>query len=558
MPVKTSGAYQFPSLQAGNYRVSAAMDGFREFVYQRVVLNVSAQVRLDFTLNVSGGATTVEVTAAGQSPLLTASSVVGGVVQGQQILDLPLIDRGANNLAISQAGFAGGVGTGVNVAGGATQSLVTTVNGINVTNTRLNRAGGLNSFQLSQSVDLVEEVRVVSSPADVELGRALGQVQMIVRSGTDRFHGSAVNGLRNTDLNANTFFNNQTGLPRQILKRNQFAARLGGPIRHNKTFFFVLYDGNRQQTSASSNQTVLTAQARQGNFRFFPGVQNGNAIASVPTVDLNGNPAQPASASGGLRTVSLLGLDPNRTAPDPTGLVQKLIAETPLPNNYLVGDGLNTAGYQWQIPSFANHDQYTFKVDHYFSQSHHMNIVVTKEHNSYTSTTPVYPTDPAVKAVGVSDVPSWFASLGFVSTITPTLVNEFRLGMQHPDINQVGGTRAYPQMYPSQNKILFNPGLSTFTSPIPGNIDAELVDPAYSIGDGVTWILGRHSFKSGFAANSMSSNSFNINNNYVQCHRRTFRFSWRERVEFEASDQLRDQQSAVGWTGRDRSAAIWL
>jgi hypothetical protein len=509
----TSGAYEFPSLQEGNYRVSAEIAGFKEFVYQRVTLDVGAQVRLNFTLTVAGGTTTMEVNAAGESPLLAASSVVGGVIQGQQILDLPLIDRSANNLAISQAGFAGGIGTGVNVAGGATQSLLTTVNGINVTNTRLTRAGGLNSFQLSQSVDLVEEVKVVSSPADVELGRALGQVQMIVRSGTNQLHGSVVDGLRNTDLNANTFFNNQSGLSRQILKRNQFAGRIGGPIRKNKTFFFFLYDGNRQRTSTSNNFEVLTSQARAGNFRFFPGVLDSPSIASVPTVDSNGNPIQPASATGSLQTVSLFGKDPNRPVADPTGLMQKLIGQTPLPNNYTIGDGLNTAGYQWNVPSFSDRDQFTFKVDHYFSQNHHMNVVVTHEHDYYTSTTQIYPQNPAL---GITQVHTWFASIGFTSTVAARLINEFKIGMQHPEIAQVGGTSAYPLAYPSNSGVLWTPNfISGMTSPIPASIDSALVDPVYTLGDSVTWTKGRHSFKFGFQTDYMGSNSFNINNNVV-------------------------------------------
>src|SRR5262249_15823088 len=161
---------------------------------------------------------------------------------------------------------------------------------INVSNTRLDRAGGLQSFQLTQSVDLVEEVKVLTSPADAESGRALGQVQMIVRSGTNQFHGSVVDGLRNTALNANTFLHNYQGLPRQDLKRNQYAARVGGPIQKNKTFFFFLYSGNRQVTSASSTRTVLTAPARNGNFRFFPGAINTNANGINPTVDMGGNP----------------------------------------------------------------------------------------------------------------------------------------------------------------------------------------------------------------------------------------------------------------------------
>ena len=146
-----------------------------------------------------------------------------------------------------------------------------TVNGIDVSNKRLDRNGGLNSGQLSQSVDLVEEVKVVSSPVDAELGRSLGSVQMIVRSGTNQFHGSAVDGLRNTDLNSNTFFNNLNNLKRSILKRNQFAGRLGGPIVKNKTFFFFLYDGNRQRTSASQTQNGADCFGAAGHFPVLSG-----------------------------------------------------------------------------------------------------------------------------------------------------------------------------------------------------------------------------------------------------------------------------------------------
>ena len=117
-----AGAYQFPSLQAGTYRVSAEMTGFQKVTFDPVVLDVAAQLRLNFTLAVAGSKSVVEVTAAAESPLLAASSNVGGVVQGQQILDLPLVDQNATNLAVTQAGFAGGIGSGVNVDGGATHA----------------------------------------------------------------------------------------------------------------------------------------------------------------------------------------------------------------------------------------------------------------------------------------------------------------------------------------------------------------------------------------------------------------------------------------------------
>jgi len=511
----TSGVYQFPSVQQGNYRLSATAAGFKAFVYPKVVLDVGEQARVNFKLEIGASNTLVEVATTAESPLMSTSAVVGGIVTGSQIQDLPLIDQNAANLALTQAEFAGGIGTGVSVAGGTTMMLATTVNGISVSNNRLDRAGGLLSFQLTQTVDMVEEIKVTSSPVDAESGRSLGQVQMVVRSGTNVFHGSVVDGLRNTDLDANTFWNNfnQPYLPRQILIRNQYAARIGGPVRKNKTFFFFLYDGNRQRTSATGTSTVLTASARQGNYRFFPGAINSNfAAVSNPVVDVNGNPVRPATATGPLETISVFNQDPNRASPDSTGLVQKIIAETPLPNNFTTGDGLNTAGYSWPIPSYNDLDQFTGKVDHYFSTTEHLSVVVTHEHQYYTSTTSVFPTLPVT---GDNQDHSWFASVNLDSTLKPNILNQFKIGLQHPDLLQNSGIGAYPQVYPSQNSVLYSPSFSSFTSPIPGSILSELIDPVYTLGDGLTWTRGRHSIKFGFQVDYNSSNSWNINNNYT-------------------------------------------
>jgi hypothetical protein len=509
-----SGVYEFPSLQEGNYRVSAEMGGFKQFVYGRVTLDVGAQVRLNFALEVGAATTVTEVTAAAESPLLTTSAVVGGIVTGDSILHLPLIDQNAANLALTQAQFAGGIGTGVSVAGGSTMTLATTVNGISVSNNRLDRAGGLLSFQLTQTVDMVEEVKVTSSPIDAENGRSLGSVSMIVRSGTNKFHGSATDGLRNTDLDANTFWNNfsQPYIPRQTLIRNQFAARIGGPIRKNKTFFFVLYDGNRQRTSATATNTVLTAQARAGEYRYFPGAINSNYSAtSNPVVNASGVPVQPSTATGPLQTVNLFGLDPNRPSPDASGVVSKLVGETPLPNNFTIGDGLNTAGYTWAVPSYADLDQFTFKVDHYINPNNHLSVLVQHEHQYYTSTASVFPTLPVT---GDNEDHSWLAVVNFDTTFKPTLLNQFKIGLQHPDLLQDSGVLAYPQVYPKQNGQVYIPSFSSgISSPIPGSIESELIDPVYTLGDGMSWTHGRHSIKFGFQVDYTSTNSYNINNN---------------------------------------------
>lgn len=132
---------------------------------------------------------------------------------------------------------------------------------------------------------------------------------------------------------------------------------------------FFLYEGQRQKTKSAVNGTVLTQSALQGLFRFFPGVRNGNASAAVPTVDLNGNPVMPAGATGPLQTTSLFGRDPNRPAADPTGQVAKALADYPLPNNFLRGDGLNTAGYYWQQPGTDDNNAYNARIDHILTQN---------------------------------------------------------------------------------------------------------------------------------------------------------------------------------------------
>lgn len=92
---------------------------------------------------------------------------------------------------------------------------------------------------------------------------------------------------------------------------------------------------------------MLTAQARQGIFQYFLGVQSGNAISSNPTVDVNGNPVTPRGATGPLTSFSVFNRDPNRPGPDPTGFMQALIGKMPLPNDFTIGDGLNTAGIRF-------------------------------------------------------------------------------------------------------------------------------------------------------------------------------------------------------------------
>src|SRR5436309_10420186 len=289
-----TGAYQFASLQTGIYKVTAELPGFQTQTYSDVTLGVSQQVRLNFTLQVGAVAQAVEVTVAADTLLATSSASVGAVFPEYKVRDLPLLTRNVIDLVGATAGTVGS-----NFAGGRPGQVNTTRDGIVVSDGRYLEANGAFSTTYT-SPDLVEEVRIIVAPADAEAGRGSGQVQMATRSGTNQFRGAVFWMNSNSALGANTWFNNFNGVGKDYQNRNQFGGRIGGPIIHNKTFFFFLYEGQRYVTKEIFTGSVLTADARKGIFRFFPGVQNGNAFSSNPTVDLQGNPVTPLGATGSL------------------------------------------------------------------------------------------------------------------------------------------------------------------------------------------------------------------------------------------------------------------
>src|SRR5438128_1949680 len=376
-----TGAYNFPSLQPGLYKASAELAGFQTQTYNEVTLGVSQQVRLNFTLQVGTQAQSVEVSVSADTLIATTSSSVGAVLPEYKVRDLPLATRNILDLVGTTAGTQGS-----NFAGGRLTQLNTTRDGIPVSDGRYDVGASATTYV---SPDLVDEVRIIVAPADAETGRGSGQIQMSTRSGTNEMHGSLFWTNRNSKLNANSWNNNFQGVSKDYYNGNQFGGRVGGPIIKNKTFFFFLFDGQRFLTKSNFTGTVLTDQARQGIFRYFPGVQSGNILTNNPTVDRNGNPASPMLNGQPVPLSSLTSFnvfsradgtpwDPNRSTFDTSGWIKRLLTRMPSPNDYTVGDGLNTAGIRWLRRvdgqdstngdgNDTNRNQYNVRIDHNFS-----------------------------------------------------------------------------------------------------------------------------------------------------------------------------------------------
>src|SRR5215471_13377459 len=346
-----TGNFVFPSLQPGQYTLSAALSGFQTQTYNNVELGEGQAVRLNFTLQVGGAAQNVEVTIAADTVLATTSASVGNVIAEKDVLDLPLATRNVLDMLQTTAGVVyttNAFGAQVpNFGGTAVGSVNTTRDGLTTNDGRYNSSNGAYSA-IFTSPDMVEEVRVSANNIDPSLGRGAAQVQMRTRAGTNEYHGAVFYTNNNSALNSQTYFQNLQGAAKNYQNRNQFGGRVGGPIIKNKAFFFFLTDNQRYMGKVTQNTLVLTQPAKQGIFRYSTDHRNGAANAVQPSVDASGNILSPAA----VRSFNLFSdvNDPNRSGIDQTFMAKYYLPNMPLPNNYMIGDGLNTAGFQWLQP----------------------------------------------------------------------------------------------------------------------------------------------------------------------------------------------------------------
>ena len=227
-----AGVYQFRSLQPGTYRVVAELPGFQTQSAAALKLDFSEQARFNFTMQVGTVSTSVDVNVAAES-LIASSATVGTVLPEYRVRDLPLANRDVLSLTSTMPGVVRGNQT-ASFAGSWPGGVQTMVNGIAVNDGRY-ETGVYSATQLSP--DLVEEMRILVSPADAETGRGTGQVQVSTRSGTNEFRGSLFYTNHNSALDSNTFFNNFNGVKTPYSNRNQFGGRISaGPSSRTRHF----------------------------------------------------------------------------------------------------------------------------------------------------------------------------------------------------------------------------------------------------------------------------------------------------------------------------------
>ena len=555
-----TGNYQFASLQPGIYRLSASLPGFGTKTYEKVELSQSQQARLNFVLEVATVAQAVEVVIEADTVLSTTTASVGTVIRVDQV-NLPLQTRNIMDLAASTPGALSTGNNNANTAFAGTRSsqVNTTRDGLVVSDGRYMDWNG--AFAATYTTpDLIEEVQITTNTIDAEVGRGSGQVRLQTRSGSNQFHGALFYTNNNSALNTLTFFENLVGFKKPYTNRNQYGGRIGGPIKQNKAFFFFLFEGQKYLRKEDFISNVLTGPARQGIFRYLTANgasrRNGNAFATTPSVDLQGNVL--TSANGTPLVLNSLNLfsdvnDPNRTRIDPAWVAPQLLKFMPMPNDYTVGDGLNTAGFRWLRPiqgaedatgitNNSNRNQYNVRLDYQVTASHKLFGTMSREKDTGLT-----------GQAGIASYPNGFNgtverrpdiyTVALTSILSPAIVNEFRWGLRRTsfygwtpihlgccsgssdtDIN--GTAQEAVATFPTNNGYLLNlTGSLPFASQTAGNttLGSPIAphgtggtrgsnSPLWSFADTFSWTHGKHSFKFGGELILANSDGWNTGN----------------------------------------------
>lgn len=486
----TSGAYVFPSLEVGEYNVRAEANGFKRVEVQQVIIEVSTPARLNVMLEIGEVSEAVVVTTESQEMVNTSSPTLTNVISTRQVRDLPLPTRNPLDLARLQMGIAvtGDDTRNASVGGLRGSGTNVTQDGINAMDNFVKTSA---FFAISApSLNSTSEFSVTVGTVGSDSGRGVAQVRMVTKSGTNDFHGSLFWQHRNDALNANTFFNNLAGTPRTILRENFFGGTLGGPLwfpekafgplaydGRNRSFWFFSYEGFRSPFSVTRNRTVLTEEARKGIFRY-------------------------TGANGQVQSVDLLQIGAFNQLNPVTGAQLNAM---PLPNNTLVGDSFNTAGFQYNVNGSSPNDKFVGRFDQQLLEnssigSHKLEFVAN--HASFLLKPDTFNGLEAPFPGGVDAFQSSARSLytaAIHSTFGSSVTNEVRAGHQRAPVGFIRDS----------NPTTFLLNLASVTDYDRNFLSQGRNTMVYQYIDNLAWLKGSHTFRMGTDIQSITAYTYN-------------------------------------------------
>jgi hypothetical protein len=525
------GFYRVPELAVGHYEVRGEHSGFKTETRRGITLEVTQQavINLDFQV----GSASQQVVVTGEAPLVnTQDATLGGTVNETKMAELPLNGRNYIDLALYQPGVnpdknqSNQQGTSFSVNGAPVRSNNFTLDGA-ILQTMLGRSPVAGESGNALGMDGVKEFRIVAGTFQAEYGLAMGsQMVAVSKGGTNQFHGDVFEYLRNSALDANDFFQNQAGSPIAPLRKNQFGAAFGGPIKKDKTFFYAVYEGIREIKGIPINNTVPEAgchpagASAANNFGAGTVITAKNCPDLIGTTDVNNVPIdQSGQVTLSPFTAPFLALAPIPNVPaviDTDGSVTGFPGAIITPAAQVGSDHDSLAENYGQIRvdhTFSDKDAFfaRYTIDNAFQNQ-------TQQDYSFFRYTVPGRNQWITLAENHIFSPTVFNAVRFSFSRTNSSINLANVGL--PD-NGLG-----PSLVPgfSTGVVDMNGGGSNGYAEF-GSANAAPTtynkQNIYSLSDDVNWTRGKHAFKFGILLNryneaSQATNSFNGQLQYNQ------------------------------------------
>lgn len=512
----SDGEYQVAALIPGTYSVKVSAPGFATEVRDGIQIDVQSRPAIDFDLKIGRSTQTIEVSSA--NPVLqTQTADVGAVVQQQQINDLPLNGRRYSDLSLLEAGIqkvpnaevANPAPDRFSSNGNWETQNYFSLDGID------NNSGSTNLQEGTVQViqpppDALQEFRIQTRTYSAEFGSAAGAViNASIKSGTNQFHGDLWEFLRNSDLDANTYFNNQGGVPRGHFSQNQYGATIGGPIIKNRTFFFGDFQFFTSRTATTELSTVPTPLMKQGNFiELAP-----NTLKSSPVAGQSG---------------CVVGSQILASCVDPTAA--KLIALFPNPNipsalavQGQPGSWTGAPNYQFQYSVPNDSHSWDIRIDHSINEKNRIfgrysEYIISRQDPPWTSN-PVAGNGNFATQYRIHE---YSAALAWDDAIAPTVLNELRAGFNrdYAHSDPIGLTLG--DSLASQYGLNGVPSSPQAAGIPPININGLTrlgsspwrpqfqISQVWQLLDNLSWLKGDHSFKFGYEFRHTSDNFLDI------------------------------------------------
>ncbi len=473
----SSGTYLIPNVLVGNYDITMEKEGFTALHFQGIELTVAQNLTLNGKLAVGAVSQTVDVTGASVAPINLEDAQLSNVVESRRILDFPLITRDPYQLVLLSPGSqtsAAALWEDFSINGQRERNSSFLVDGTDNNDAAVpGIPGGISTI----NPDSTQEFRVITNNFLPEFGRNTGAIiDVVTRGGTNNFHGDLYDFNRVNDLAARDYFNPKPD-PQNPFVRNQFGGSFGGPIRKDKTFFFVNSEWDRFRTTLTNEAVVPTAQFKTGNFTY-----DGQQI----------NLATPGSANNALG----LPLDPT---------MQKILALYPNPNGPAV-DSIRGI-YFFPTGDPQNSANVTSRIDHHFNDKYSLSLRYI--YNGLTTGNSLDEIIPGIGGVATGQQ-SHNGSLNFIAAFRPNLVNELRFGLNRTDdlftcngaskLDANGGPLD-PFGFGTDYSFALSTGVSTISSlgcTALGDSNGQFRRAGtWHTADNLSWIVGRHAIKVG-------------------------------------------------------------